>query len=563
MKLPLYIFFLFTFPISFYIFIVLVVDALLNMQLSAYNNFCGFHPSPSHTLGDLTVDCLNGSIDLANIHKEFGSSTSSLYHSKSKKIKDIMSKLKTNHTFTTYSIRQLATLNHYPNTMKLMMAQMVKEDNKTAKIHVGSGFQMERDEFDKIVSSWVGMKFDDDNDAKLQTSKLLAMVNNSTNMAGNTTKSAPRSLRGYLRQWHGGMKIFSTFSDLIDHGECDGAISKLTSLADIVTTCNISNKYLELFLMGNLERINLIDLHVSGMVSISTPDLFTIISVADAMMRKANIAMGDVMSEHVQSMNISMIASNITGIKNPKIIQKIFRLGNLSTHNMSSLASTLHLKNVKQAMLFSLMDIAYVYTHRAHQHFLRMRILHKLFKKSFKYLNKNTESKTILQVLDHFFSLNESETRDVFKFSHESMKVLEQLTLGKAMKMQRRILLVGDVENHHISLMDLLTYLTKTFSQPGIYTFITSSPFELARKRNKTFDGLTDLVEDEGITKETFDGALLNMWSRKINTNHLSIKVLQQSFVSYKYGEYKKKVIGKDFRPDSIFDLIDDNVYSK
>ena len=98
---------------------------------------------------------------------------------------------------------------------------------------------------------------------------------------------------------------------------------------------------------------------------------------------------------------------------------------------------------------------------------MHQRILQKAHQKSFKYSNKDTGSKTILQIIDHFFSLNVTETQDLFELSPASMKVLGQLTLAEAMKVQRRIMFDGD-DDDDITIMDLLTYLTKTFSQPGI-----------------------------------------------------------------------------------------------
>ena len=94
---------------------------------------------------------------------------------------------------------------------------------------------------------------------------------------------------------------------------------------------------------------------------------------------------------------------------------------------------------------------------------------------------------------------------------------------------------------------------------------MVSSPFELAQKQNKTFDRITDLAEDAGITMTTLNEALLNMWSRKVKTNFVTIRYLQHGLThAYRYQKYREKQFGQeDARPDSIFDLIDDYLYSK
>ena len=458
--------------ILFYIFL-LVVDAILNMQLSVYKDMCGFQPLPAHTLSDLVFGCSNGFLNLKNIHKEFGMSTKSLYHSKSMRVEDIMSKMNTtNQSFDVYSIRQLATLSHFPNAMRLMHAYMITEEKDTNMLNVSRGLQIKREEFDEIVSSWIGLKSDDVD--TMHTSQLLAMIiNGTTGMSGNRTRSK-QPLSGYVRQWHGEMKIFAKLQDLMNHHDCgQSVVTSKTLLTDIVKMCNISGKYLTLFNTKDLERISIKDLSDSGMVSVNTSNMFTIISVADSMMRKAGLPIIDhfpdmIMPRHMQSMNVSELAANITGIKHSQIISKIFPIGNLSSHNISSLASALNFKNAKQIMLLSLSDIvkAKIMKQGSRQDILHQRILHKSHQKSFKYLNKDTRSKTILQIIDHFFSLNVNETQNLFKLSSASMKVLGQLTLAEAMKVQRRIMFDGD--DDHITIMDLLTYLTKTFSQPGI-----------------------------------------------------------------------------------------------
>ena len=110
-----------------------------------------------------------------------------------------------------------------------------------------------------------------------------------------------------------------------------------------------------------------------------------------------------------------------------------------------------------------------------------------------------------------------------------------------------------------------ISLLKKHFLQLDIYTFMVSSPFELAQKQNKTFDQITSLAQDEGIKITTLNEALLNMWSRKVKTNFVTIRSLQNELTnSYRYQKYREKQFGQeDARPDTIFDLIDDYVYSK
>uniref|UniRef100_A0A7M5WRL5 EGF-like domain-containing protein n=1 Tax=Clytia hemisphaerica TaxID=252671 RepID=A0A7M5WRL5_9CNID len=362
------------------------------------------------------------------------------------------------------------------------------------------------------------------------------------------------SLSEFIRKQTNGKQVFGKVSSLAKECGID-PMQHSVSLAQIARQCNISKKHTSLFDMRALQSVSVEDLMKSGMLNDKT-DLFSTFLMADSIMKSANKPIASYTKFYPKTI-LKDVIEEITGLKNAS---SVFQLDDAMGMNLSAVAISLGFRDAKQLKFLSIQDIINIYpkTQLERMTVLQRRQLQRARQTPFEY-PKAFNSKTFLDVIEYYFSITPQEAQNMFRLSNDSMLQLGAMSIDQIMKTQKRMLKFKSRDD--VSLMDLITYLTKTFSKPQLFTFLSTSPFELAKNLNETgFTKMKTLTDKTGFNKADLKVMVMNVFSDKM-ARYVDVDSLSDKFEDFDFHEYKKKVFG-DFKPLSILDMTDDLMYT-